>query len=367
MKILYDHQIFSIQKYGGISKYFCELMKNLPSGSQYKLSLLFSDNQHLKDDQKKFKKINTFLPDKEFRGKSFLKKKLYNINKVYSKYIIESNKYDLLHPTFYDTYFLNNLKKPYVITVHDLIDFKFKDLYRHNSRRLQIEEIIKNANRIISISENTKNDIIDILQINPEKIDVIHHGFNPPATKNTSNAFGRYILFVGSRWGYKNFTIFARAVSTVLNKEKNLKLICVGAPFNKREIDELCNLKMFEKTIVLGVNENKLNTLYSNALVFVYPTLYEGFGMPILEAFANNCPVCLSNTSSLPEIAGDAGVYFDPNDEESISDSIRKVIYDHDYSKKIIKAGGNRLKNFSWKKCAEQTLHSYQNVLPYSS
>ena len=99
-----------------------------------------------------------------------------------------------------------------------------------------------------------------------------------------------------------------------MNKERDLKLICVGLPFNKDELANLKSSKILDQTRVLAVNEETLNNLYSNALVFVYPSLYEGFGMPILEAFANNCPVCLSNTSCFPEIAGDAGVYFDPND-----------------------------------------------------
>jgi len=366
MKIIYDYQIFSIQKYGGISKYFCELIKNLPTEHECKLSLLLSDNQYVKEGYQYFKKRTVTWPDKKFKGKGFLNKKLYKINRLYSKHIISSNNYDLLHPTYYDTYFLHGLKKPYIFTVHDLIEFKFKELYRTNSLMPQMEKVIKSANRIISISENTKEDLINIFNINPEKIDVIYHGFNKPLCNGEPNPFGRYILFVGKRGGYKNFITFASAVSVLLKKESDLKLICVGYPFSKEEIDDLRNLKILEKTISLGVNENKLNNLYYNAQVFVYPTLYEGFGMPILEAFANNCPVCLSNTSSLPEVAGNAGVYFDPNDRESILNAVEKVIYDSDYKKKIIDAGRNRLNNFSWKYCAEQTVNSYKKTLSYS-
>ncbi len=363
MKILYDHQIFSIQKYGGISKYFCELMMNLPPEIEYNLSLILSDNQYLKEGHSYFKKKIIPWPDKIFKGKGFLNRCLYNINKGYSRHLISSNKYDLLHPTYYETYFLHNLKKPYIITVHDLIEFKFKGQFRDNSLMPQMEEIIKKANRIISISENTKADLINTFKICPEKIDVIYHGFNKPQHNEETNPYGRYILFVGKRNGYKNFTTFARALSILLQKESGLKLICVGLPFTKEETDELRNLKILEKTIALGVNENTLNNLYFHALVFVYPTLYEGFGMPILEAFANNCPVCLSHTSSLPEVAGEAGVYFDPHDQDSILQAIKKVIYDDDFTKKIIAAGSNRLKKFSWKYCGEQTLNAYRKTL----
>lgn len=363
MKILYDHQIFSLQKYGGVSKYFCELMMNLPSEHEYNLSLLLSDNQYLKEGYRYFKKKIIPWPDKKFKGKGFLKKNLYNVNKLYSRHIISLNNFDLFHPTYFDTYFLNGLKKPYIITVHDLIEFKFKEQFKNNPLIPQMEKIIKNANRIISISENTKKDLTDIFNIHPDKIDIVYHGFKRPLKNETPNPYGRYILFVGKRNGYKNFSTFAKAASILLKREIDLGLICVGLPFNREEVTLMRDLNILGKTRVFGVNENELNILYSNAQAFVYPTLYEGFGMPILEAFANNCPVCLSNTSSLPEVAGDAGVYFDPNDQESILSAMEKVIYDADFSKKIIAKGSNRLNNFSWKYCGEQTINSYQKTL----
>jgi len=312
MKILYDHQMFLKQKYGGITKYFCELIKNLPSEHQYKLSVLFSDNQHLKDEKKVFRKLYIPIPKKESRIRGHLKKNASELNKLYSQYHISSNKYDLFHPTYYDTYFINKLKKPFVVTVHDLIEFKFKEQYKSDSLIPQMQKIIKNAQRVIAISENTKKDLIDILQIKEEKIDVIYHGFNKPSLNDRNNKFGRYILYVGYRGGYKNFSRLATVFSRLIHKDKDLKLICVGQPFTKEELAEVKDLKILDKIIVIGANESELNTLYSHALVFVYPTLYEGFGMSILEAFANDCPVCLGNTSSLPEVAGNAAVYFDP-------------------------------------------------------
>ena len=138
MKILYDHQMFSIQKYGGITRYFCELIKNLPSEHQFNLSLIFSDNHYIQENREIFKKMN-FLPDKNFKGKHFIKEKLYFINQIYSRYCISSNNFDLFHPTYYDNYFLKSLKRPYILTVHDLILIKFKDnFFKYNSRDLKI-------------------------------------------------------------------------------------------------------------------------------------------------------------------------------------------------------------------------------------
>lgn len=365
MKILYDYQMFSKQKFGGVTRYFCELMKNFPPEHSYFLSLIFSDNHHLKESRDLFKKLN-ILPDKNFKGKYFIEKGMYAINRYYSKYCISKNNFDLFHPTYYNNYFFKVLNKPYIITVHDLILFKFQDkFYKSNSEKLEMENVIKNANRIIAISKNTKKDLIEILKINPEKIDVIYHGFNKPNSyKKSKNigGFGKYILFVGRRSLYKNFIFFAKSISKLLKREKEINLVCVGSPFNDQEMDILSKLGILSQTIAMNVNDNSLNNLYSDALVFVFPSLYEGFGMPILEAFANNCPVCLSNTSCFPEIAGNAGVYFDPYDEESILDAIEKVIYNKEFAKELIIAGQHRLHNFSWKKAALETISSYKKV-----
>lgn len=364
MKILYDHQAFSNEKFGGVSKYFCELMKNIPVQNQINLSLVLSDNQYLKEDYNFFKKTIIPWSDKEFRGKAFLKRRIDFLNRQYSRYSISLNKYDLFHPTFYDGYFLGRLKKPYIITVHDLIVFKFKDtLYRKDDLRRRMEkEVIKNAGRIISISQNTKKDIVDIFGIPPEKIDVIYHGFNKPEIKAKPNPYGAYILFVGRRGGYKNFKTFIKAISNLLGEEE-IKLICVGEPFNKEEMTEMNELNIMARSLAVRVDEKALNNLYSNALVFVYPSLYEGFGMPVLEAFANDCPVCVSHTSCFPEIAGDAAAYFDPESPESILESIKTVLYDCRVKKQMIAAGRKRLDNFSWVKTGEETAISYKKVI----
>jgi glycosyltransferase involved in cell wall biosynthesis len=355
--------MFSLQKYGGITKYFCELIKNLPNECKFELSVLFSENQHLKDDYQFFKKLYIPIPKAESRIKGHLKINSYRINNLYSRKVISSNNYDLFHPTYYNPYFLRSLKKPYIITVHDLIEFKFQEQYKDNSLIPDMKKIIQNAARIISISENTKKDLIELLKIQPGKIDVIHHGFNKTVNKKNENRFGRYLLFVGSRRGYKNFSNLITSFASIIKNDQELKLICTGMPFTKEEINELKEKNLLEKVIVIGVNEKELNNLYSHALAFVYPSLYEGFGMPILEAFSNNCPVCLSNTSSLPEVAGNAGSYFDGIDHESITKAIEKTIYDPLASAKMIAAGNERLKNFSWQKCAQQTAISYQSAL----
>ena len=366
MRILYDHQMFLLQKYGGISKYYCELIKNLPQGIEYQLSVLLSNNSYLHEDAEIFKKRNIFIPNRQFKGKRFIKRSLNSINQFYSNLNLSANNFDLFHPTFYNPYFLSRLTKPYVITVHDLIAFNDTS-YAHDPIRTEMEKVIQNATRIISISKNTKKDLVEILNIDPEKIDVVYHGYNQSIITGKRNIYGQYILFVGRREGYKNFKTFAKAISRLLIKERSLQLICVGEPFDREDILLLKGLKIFRQTMALNVSEAGLSNLYSNALVFVYPSLYEGFGMPILEAFANDCPLCLSNSSSFPEIAADAACYFDPHDKESIVTAIETVIYDQQFSNNLIEAGRKRLQNFSWIKTAKETVNCYEKALGIKS
>lgn len=367
MNVLYDHQMFSLQQYGGVTKYFCELIKNLPDQIEYDISVAFSDNQYLKEDHAFFKKAFFSLPSPPFRGKGFLKRQIYQLNQSYSARKITSMKYDLLHPTFYNNYFIDILKTPFIITVHDLTAFKFKDSYlKDDPFRSQMGKVVKKANRVIAISENTKKDIVTYFRINPEKIDVVHHGFKKSQYNQMSNKYGRYILFVGRRDGYKNFKNFAHAISDLMQKDSDLQLICVGEKFNKQELGELKVLQILNRASAVSVDEKTLNNLYAHALVFVYPSFYEGFGMPILEAFANSCPVCLSNTSCFPEIAGEAGIYFDPSDKESMLDAISKVLNDSRFRNEMILAGKEKLNKFSWKKTADETFISYRKTL-YSS
>lgn len=367
MKILYDHQAFSGQKYGGVSRYFCELMKNLPNEHQFELSLISTENNYIQENKNNFRKMN-FLPDKNFKGKDTILKKLYSLNQYYSTHSIKTNNFDLFHPTSYDNYFLKKLKKPFIITVHDLINIKYKDKFNIDDEiGFRMIRLINKANRIIAISENTKNDLVEILNINPDKIDVIYHGYNKQSndlfTKKVITSFDKYILFVGARSKYKNFRTFAEAISMLIKIEMNLKLICVGGPFNNEENLLLSKLGIAAQTIALRVNEDTLNHLYSNALLFVFPSLYEGFGMPILEAFANNCPVCLSNTSCFPEIAGNAGAYFDPYDQESILFAVKNIINNNSYAEELVLAGQERLKSFSWEKTAKETICSYYKAI----
>jgi glycosyltransferase involved in cell wall biosynthesis len=222
---------------------------------------------------------------------------------------------------------------------------------------------------IIAVSENTKNDIIKLYGIDENKITVVYHGNSLFVDDNMNTLINklpeRYILYVGDRWAYKNFDYFVKSVIPILQKDKGLYLVCGGShPFNKKEIRLLKYYRCENRVLHVCVSDNDtLIGLYKNALAFVFPSLYEGFGIPVLESFSCGCPVVLSNSSSFPEVAGEAGVYFNPEDESSIREAIGSVIYNEEVRADLIKKGYKQLEKFSWEKTALETRRVYESVL----
>ena len=143
----------------------------------------------------------------------------------------------------------------------------------------------------------------------------------------------------------------------------DLKIVCTGQPFNRKEIALFNNWKISNQLFHVSASDEQLMSLYKYALFFVYPSLYEGFGIPILEAFKNECPVCLSNSSCFPEIAESAACYFDPLDSDSILEAVNILLTDQDYVQQLRTQGKNRLKFFSLAKMVRGTCDIYEKVV----
>ena len=360
MKILYDHQIFSWQKFGGISRYFVELITHLPKDINIHNSTIFSDNVYLKQLNNA---ILSGLPVPNFKGKNHLEG---YINKASSLLAIELNKYDILHPTYYNPYFINKIKRPYVITVYDMIHEKLNNMFHSDDLTIRNKrETIINATKVIAISQNTKEDLIELYGMQEDKIEVVHlgHSVNKSQTDPVKGLPDNYILFVGQRGGYKNFSRFVKAYAIIQKKNQGIKLVCTGNSFNAEEQQIIQSLNIENDVLHYFVTDTQLTYLYQHALCFVYPSLYEGFGIPILEAFASQCPIALSNTSCFPEIACDGGYYFNPYEIDDIADVLGKVLSDEQLRKDLITKGNNVLKHYSWDKMAKETAAIYKNII----
>jgi len=362
MKILYDHQMFTEQRFGGISRYFFELIRNMKPDSDVTTSLLVSDNYYVSttDDVPHTR----FLPSKCFRGKIRL---MTVLNKIMSTLKLKRQSYDVFHPTYYDPYFLKHIgDKPFVLTVLDMIHEKMSDqIHGRNQVSINKKLLVDKATKIIAISENTKRDLVEIFGVDESKVEVVYLGYSmEPGDDVTIDAPENYILFVGSRHGYKNFDRFILGIKDILRDTPDLSLACVGGgAFNYTEVQLFRQLGIEEKVVQRNLTDEVLAQFYKNALLFVFPSLYEGFGIPVLESFACGCPLVCSNTSSLPEIAGKAAEYFDPDSEASIESAVRKVLDSTELREAMIGRGKEQLKKFSWEKTAEQTLKVYESVV----
>lgn len=359
--ILYDNQAFDLQRFGGISRYFCEIMHRLHIN--YDISVRYSINYYITH----WSLGKHQIPLPRFIFKNYRKYFQLKNRELTKRLLQTTSRPYLFHPTYYDPSFLEYIgEHPYIITVHDMTHeklphyFSDAEIVTKNKR-----EVITRANRIIAISENTKKDIVELLHINPDKIDVIYHGtsMEPFYGRQSLQLPKKYLLFVGDRTPYKNFDRFLKAFSILSQEDKELSLVCTGNRFSKSEKEQLSKLKIENKVIQIRASDRSLSELYNRAVLFVFPSLYEGFGIPILEAYACHCPVVLSNSSCFPEIAGKAAVYFDPYSERAIAEAIKSVVYNKERRVELIRMGDEQLKLYSWEKAAYQTEESYKRAL----
>lgn len=358
MKILYDHQIFVAQKYGGISRLFYETIKRISQKEQVYLFAGINSNEYGVSNIKNLHSYFGFKkPQIRYTGRiSAL------FNKLAYKLYVASNKTDIYHPTYYADYGKHNAKL--VVTVYDMIHELFPAEFRNDTTSIQKANLLNKADRIIAISESTKKDIVNILGINPNKIDVVYLANSlcvavnePPIVKDP------YILLVGHGGGYKNFPLFLEAYAQS-RFQKDVKLVVFGGPlFTPLEHAKIDKLKLSKKIVYLSGNDKVLANLYKYAKLFIYPSQYEGFGLPPLEAMQYGIPCLVSNTSSIPEVVGDAGMYFDPLSIDSMQENMDKFLNSQELLQEYGKRGIEREKLFTWDKCAVGHLNTYRKVL----
>ncbi|RMH79345.1 MAG: glycosyltransferase family 1 protein [Acidobacteria bacterium] len=269
-------------------------------------------------------------------------------------------------------YTTKNIKQ--IITVHDLLPFRYPEEYpriRYYMRFL-LPRIIRSSTKVVCISENTKKDLVEYYGIEEhDKLVVIYPGANlkrfSTYEKEEKGATDseEYVLYVGALRRYKNVLKLIKAIERL--KDFNLKLLIVGdnrGGYYKELTDYVRNRGIEHLVSFLGyVDDKTLTNLYRGAKAFVFPSLYEGFGLPPLEAMACGCPVIASNTSSIPEACGDAAIYFDPEDIEDMAKKIHLVLYNQNLRSLLIKKGIERAKKFTWEKTAERILNLFYSMI----
>jgi glycosyltransferase involved in cell wall biosynthesis len=361
VKIVFDYQIFFWQRYGGISTYFSNLAKNICAlNNEVKIVSPFYTNELINNNcfldiviGRKIKNIPRYT-NKFFRV----------LNNILFEYYIKKIDPQIIHLTYYDKIFNLNKKKK-ILTVYDLIHEKFI-LNNYKNNNFPKKRALEEADQVICISESTRKDLLDIYSVDKKKIKVIYlassfsYNQNSILINKTPS-----ILYVGDRARYKNFYNFVKSISNSKLLKNKVNINCFGSNlFSKQELTLFSN-EGFQEGIfkhIIGDND-VLKSLYLSSTVLVYPSLYEGFGLPILEAMSLGCPVICSNTSSMREIGADSVRYFDPNNIDDMTTSIEEIISSEEDRNILAKKGFERNKNFSWTKCAQETLAIYNNVI----
>ena len=251
----------------------------------------------------------------------------------------------------------------HVVVVHDLIP---ELLWGDESVRQERRAALERADAVIAVSNWTKKDVVREYGIAPAKVRVVYHGVTRGASDGLGSSDGRkpYLLYVGKRNEYKRFRWMLRALVPFMWRHPSYRLVCTGEPFCRREIVWLLATGLWWRTSVKRYDDAELARLYAGAKAFVFPSSYEGFGLPLLEAMAAGCPVIASRSTCLPEVGGDAAAYFAPDDAADFRRVLKNVVQaDKATRQKMLDAGYRRVNDFSWEKCARETAEVLKSVL----
>jgi len=364
MKVLFDHQKFTTQRYGGISRYFANIIQEINKSDEFscEVGLVYSQNHYLNPEPSATDKyLGRILKSDR------VARRLFSINERYSNRLVKQNNFDIFHPTYYDPYFLDTLKKPLVTTIHDMTYEKLPEYFwaqdpltKH--KRLHVER----ADAIIAISETTKSDLLKYHDVDESKISVIYHGIEPDtalAFDAVANLPENYLLYVGDRSGYKNFYLFMDAFKSLSQKYPDLNVVLTGGgSLGIADQELLTRLKLGNRVKHVNVTDAQLNYLYRHSVLFVYPSLHEGFGLPILEAFKAQCPILLSDTPCFKEIAADAVDYFSSYSAEDMAGKMERFLGNNEKRKEHINKGLLRLRDFPLDISIRKTLDLYKSL-----
>jgi len=364
MRILYDGEIYAAQVAGGINRYFANLIGRMPESftptitTCQKRDVNFPGHPNLKIF---FCQRFSFRPGRVS----------YWAEKYYFRAVAALNQFDVVHPTYYTLLSRNAIKDfrcPVVLTVWDTIHEMFpSEIDPQGQEADNKRKAVLAAQAIICISENTKKDLIERYAVPENKITVTYLAseLNATLSYGTEPVPARpYYLYVGSRHAaYKNFDGLLLAFAKAVSVQPEMALCVVGAPFNETEEKLIAELKLTDRVEHYGyASDRHLAKLYRCSVAFVYPSLYEGFGIPPLEAMSCGTPVVASNCSSIPEVVGDAGLLFNPKATEELADILLFLLDNPTERDRLISKGYQRAQAFSWDKTAAMTLDVYRSV-----
>lgn len=363
MRIFYDGQIYLLQKTGGINRYFSNLIRRLPQDVVPVLSTYHVRPIHYPMHPN----LQTFL----FPGFRPQRVSCW-IGKYYFRMVLPWHSFHLFHPTFHSFLAIDDISQcqiPIVFTVHDMIHELFPAMDPTGQESEKKRKIIMAAQSVICDSDNTKQDLLNRYAVSEENVTVI-----PLASDLDEHLIDGdepvplppplYYLYVGSRASYKNFDGLLSAFANAVSMQPELNLGVVGAAFTNTERTLITRLKLNNHILsYLNIPDSQLAQLYRHSVGLVYPSFYEGFGIPLLEAMSCGTVAIASNCSSIPEVVGEAGILFAPNKLDELTDILLDLPNNPTERERLIAKGYGRTKLFSWEKTAAQTIAVYRSTV----
>ena len=363
MKIAFSNTIFSKEKTGGISRYFVFLIKKLIEKKiDIRIISLIHKNKFLKILPKRYYG-GFYLPN--YPIIRFIEKMNLNKFNSYNKH----NSTNIIHDTYFTPGIYKNSSARKVITVHDLIHEKFKKYYRNSEELIELKKkSFEDCDYFICVSNNTKKDLIEFYNIDPYKISVINHGADHLIVENNVEKNFMlnfpYLLYVGKRERYKNFDFFLKAFAKTHKINKQFKIVCFGGgSFNKKEKKLINDLSLSNKISQIVGNDFLLGKYFSGATAIVIPSIYEGFGFPLLEAMRFKCPIFCSNIEVFKEVCGENAVFFNPHNEEDLIYQLENKLSDTTKLNNFCSENYVKSMNFTWQKTCEETLSVYKKLI----
>ena len=374
VNVVYDYQAFALQRYGGVSRYFAELIMRLRGEEKVAphLPLRYADNAYLE------RILGIDVPSVWYRYRSHGARWLHTLSNRPNQQVALSTLSELdnpvFHPTYFDPYVLSAPEcqvVPLVVTVHDMIHELFEDCILDPQTAMKKKRLVERADAIVVPSHATKNDLERRYPVSRGKVTVIPHGaslLGRAEKKELPQGRSRcVILYVGGRGGYKNFETLLNAFA-LLHAESNFDnngvlLRCIGgSPFSADELRRFSQLGVADRIDRCVVSDEDLASEYAHATAFVLPSRYEGFGLPVLEAMTCGTPCVLSTTAALQEVGGDAALYFDPDDPKMLMKHLIRLLSDSACAQELSRKGSSRAEGFTWERSADQHAALYQSL-----
>lgn len=361
IRVLYDEQIFLLQEYGGISRYFTELIKVFESNPDLGIQPLVASktvlNRYLLEETKS-------LPIKRLKNsKAAIFYLAFQV--LFNRQTFRA--FDLVHYTFYLPGFFNRFGgRPKVVTLFDMIPEKTQKKVSLWNDHFAKRHILPKADLILSISQSSTEDMLREYRINRD-VPTTYLGVGPEFQKGLQRLSWlpeNYFLFVGNRGGYKDCKIALLAFSKISHLLPEVQFQLVGGgELQPEEVEYIQELGLTGKVQQQSVDSSELPNVYSGALGLIYPSRYEGFGLPLVEGMASGTPVIASDTPINKEIAGDAVSYFPIGDDQTLGDLLVQLATKPNIFDDKINKGLDRAQIFTWYKCAERTAAEYRRIM----